>query len=216
MGSTRRSFTEEYKDQAVAFVIEGNRSVADVARNIGVHEMTLGKWVKKTRDSQREQIPPDAELTGSERLELIRLRAGLKDDKATIAELQMQVEFAKKSGDLVRERQAVKFAAIADWADSNSYPVAFHVRRAGGVSLGLLRLADGRSVPAFEGRHHPYCDHEEAPCGGPRESGRPSPSRRPGRLAAPAVSQACLAPHEGRWPARTPSEGVETHDHRWG
>ena len=41
MGSTRRSFTEEYKDQAVAFVIEGNRSVADVARNIGVHEMTL-------------------------------------------------------------------------------------------------------------------------------------------------------------------------------
>src|SRR5450756_1548842 len=33
-------------------------------------------------------------------------------------------------------------------------------------------------------------------------------------LGAPAVSQACLAPHEGRWPARTPSEGVETHDHR--
>src|SRR5664280_2132279 len=96
MGSTRRSFTEEYKDQAVAFVIEGNRSVADVARNIGVHEMTLGKWVKKTRDSQQEQIPPDAELTGSERLELIRLRAELKDDKATIAELQMQVEFARK------------------------------------------------------------------------------------------------------------------------
>src|SRR5664280_121667 len=25
--------------------------------------------------------------------------------------------FCKKSGDLVRERQAVKFAAIADWAD---------------------------------------------------------------------------------------------------
>src|SRR5664280_961552 len=118
MGSTRRSFTEEYKDQAVAFVIEGNRSVADVARNISVHEMTLGRWVKKTRDSQREQIPPDAELTGSERLELIRLRAELKDEKATIAELQMQVEFA----------------AIADWADSNSYPVAFMC-----VELGVSR-----------------------------------------------------------------------------
>jgi hypothetical protein len=35
-----RRFTEEHKDQAVAFVIEGNRSVADVAR---IHEMTLGK-----------------------------------------------------------------------------------------------------------------------------------------------------------------------------
>ena len=80
MGSTRRSFTEEYKDQAVAFVIEGNRSVADVARNIGVHEMTLGKWVKKTRDSQQEQIPPE-ELNGSERLELIRLRAELPNSR---------------------------------------------------------------------------------------------------------------------------------------
>jgi transposase len=96
MGSTRRSFTEEYKEQAVAFVIEGNRSVADVARNIGVHEMTLGKWVKKARDSQREQSPPDAELTESERGELIRLRAELKDVRSENAELQMQVEFAKK------------------------------------------------------------------------------------------------------------------------
>src|SRR5450759_584611 len=40
----------------------------------------------------------------------------------------------KKSGDLVRERQALKFAAIADWADSNSYPVAFMC-----VELGVSR-----------------------------------------------------------------------------
>jgi transposase len=96
MGSTRRRFTEEYKDQAVAFVIDGGRSIADVARNIGVHEMTLGKWVKKARDAQAVQVPPDAPLTESERAELIRLRADSKDQAATIAELQMQVEFAKK------------------------------------------------------------------------------------------------------------------------
>jgi len=96
MGSTRRRFTEEYKDQAVAFVIEGGRSVADVARNIGVHEMTLGKWLKKDRDAREQQVPPDAPLTESERAELVRLRGEAKDDAATIAELQMQVEFAKK------------------------------------------------------------------------------------------------------------------------
>src|SRR5262250_1386581 len=96
MGATRRRFTEEYKEQAVAFVIDGDRAVAEVARNIGVHEMTLGKWVKKARDARAEQTPPDAPLTESERAELIRLRAVTKDDKATIGELQMQVEFAKK------------------------------------------------------------------------------------------------------------------------
>ena len=96
MGATRRRFTEEYKEQAVAFVIDGNRSMAEVARNIGVHEMTLGNWVKKARQARAEQTPADAPLEESERAELVRLRGEAKDDKATIAELQMQVEFAKK------------------------------------------------------------------------------------------------------------------------
>ena len=96
MGSTRRSFTEEYKTEAVAFVLDGNRSIADVARNIGVHEMTLGKWVKKTRQERDEAVPADAPLPESERVELLRLRGELKDAKAENAELRMQVEFAKK------------------------------------------------------------------------------------------------------------------------
>lgn len=96
MGSTRRSFTEEYKEEAVKFVIEGHRSVAEVARNIGVHEMTLGKWVKKTREAKAAATPADAPLTETERMEFIRLRASDKEKDATIAELRMQVEFAKK------------------------------------------------------------------------------------------------------------------------
>lgn len=96
MGSTRRSFTEEYKEEAVRFVIEGGRSIAEVARNIGVHEMTLGKWVKRARDAQAAATPADAPLTETERMELIRLRCSDKDKDATISELRMQVEFAKK------------------------------------------------------------------------------------------------------------------------
>jgi transposase len=96
MGSTRPRFTEDYKKQAVTFVIEENRSIAEVARNIGVHEMTLGKWVKKARDERAAQVPPDEPLSEAERAELARLRGEAKNDKATIAELRMQLEFAKK------------------------------------------------------------------------------------------------------------------------
>lgn len=96
MGSTRRSFSEEYKDEAVKFVIDGNRSIAEVARNIGVHEMTLGKWVKKVREAKAAATPADAPLTETERMELIRLRATDKEKDSTISELRMQVEFAKK------------------------------------------------------------------------------------------------------------------------
>jgi transposase len=96
MGSTRRSFTDEYKEEAVRFVIEGGRPIAEVARNIGVHEMTLGKWVKRAREAVQAATPADAPLTESERVELIRLRAETKDRDAENAELRMQVEFAKK------------------------------------------------------------------------------------------------------------------------
>jgi transposase len=87
MGSTRRSFTAEYKSQAVSLVMDGHRSIAEVARNIGVHEMTLGKWVKKAKDESGNS--GERPLDVSERAELERLRA-------ENAELQMQVEFAKK------------------------------------------------------------------------------------------------------------------------
>ena len=96
MGSTRRAFTDEYKASAVAFVVEEGRSIAEVARNIGVHEMTLGKWVKKTRDAAESALPADALLSMSERAELLELRAEVKSVRSENAELQMQVEFAKK------------------------------------------------------------------------------------------------------------------------
>jgi transposase len=96
MGSTRRTFTDEYKQQLVAFVIDDGRSIASVAKNVGVHEMTLGKWVRKARDEREPEPPDEAGLSQSERLELIRLRGELKEARAENAELQMQVEFAKK------------------------------------------------------------------------------------------------------------------------
>lgn len=39
MGSTCRSFTDEYKPSAVSFVLGGRRPIAEVARDIDVHEI---------------------------------------------------------------------------------------------------------------------------------------------------------------------------------
>ena len=82
--ATRRRFTQEYKDQAVSLHLDSGRSIDEVARSIGVHEMTLGKWVKKARDSGRVL---DKDLSETERAELERLR---KD----IAVLRMERDFA--------------------------------------------------------------------------------------------------------------------------
>ena len=75
--------------QAVAFVSNEGRPVAEVTRNIGVHEITLRKWVRKAKDSGSGDDSPDRSLSDSERAELERLRV-------ENAELKMQVAFAKK------------------------------------------------------------------------------------------------------------------------
>ncbi|WP_380174408.1 transposase [Kineococcus sp. DHX-1] len=88
MGSTRRHFTPEYKAQAVACVLDDHRAIGEVARNSGVHEMTLGKWVKKERES-RNGAQQSAPLDESERAELERLRVEVR-------QARMEAEFAKK------------------------------------------------------------------------------------------------------------------------
>jgi transposase len=86
MGSTRRSFTVEYKKAAVEFVLDGGRSIADVAKSIGVSETSLGNWVKKEKESRGEDERP---LTLGERAELESLRAENR-------RLKMEAEFEKK------------------------------------------------------------------------------------------------------------------------
>jgi transposase len=86
MGSTRRAFTAEYKANAVSLVLIDGRSVADVAKGIGLHEQTLRNWVNKEKAKQ----PEDTELSESEKKELERLRVEVSD-------LKMQLEFAKKA-----------------------------------------------------------------------------------------------------------------------
>ena len=82
--ATRRRFTQEYKDQAVSLHLDSGRSIAEVAKSIGVHEMTLGKWVKKAREAGQVL---DKDLSETERAELERLR---KDN----AVLRMERDFA--------------------------------------------------------------------------------------------------------------------------
>jgi transposase len=86
MGSTRRRFTDEYKARAIDLVINDNRAIGEAVRSIGVHEMKLGKWVKRARD---EGYVPESPLSEDERAELERLREQNQ-------RLRMEAEFAKK------------------------------------------------------------------------------------------------------------------------
>lgn len=67
----RRTFTAEFKDEAVKMVLERGLTVAQAARDLDVGETTLGRWVQVA--SQAAEAPEKA-LGWSEREELKRLR----------------------------------------------------------------------------------------------------------------------------------------------
>lgn len=66
---TRRTYTPEFKAEAIKLVLEGGLSRAQAARDLGVAESVLGRWVQKAREAQAGDA-----LTTAERAELKRLR----------------------------------------------------------------------------------------------------------------------------------------------
>jgi len=66
----RRAYTDEFKLEAVKLVIEQGLSVAEAARNLGIHANVLRKWKAKFEADQE-----DPSLTEDERMEMARLRA---------------------------------------------------------------------------------------------------------------------------------------------
>ncbi|OIQ85804.1 transposase [mine drainage metagenome] len=75
MSVSRRKFTTEYKVQAAHRVIDSGRTVTEVARELGLVEVTLGNWVRAERLRMQAVEGSDVEpLSGAERVELMRLR----------------------------------------------------------------------------------------------------------------------------------------------
>jgi len=67
----RRRFDREFKDGAVRIVRETERPIAQVARELGINEGSLGNWVNQDR---RRRDRGNGALSEDERTELVRLR----------------------------------------------------------------------------------------------------------------------------------------------
>lgn len=60
MANKPRFYPQEFKDKAVALVQSSGRSVADVARSLGVSDRTLWNWVNNARKQQARASDPSA------------------------------------------------------------------------------------------------------------------------------------------------------------
>jgi transposase len=91
----RRNYSAEYRAEAVKRVIESSRPVAQVARELGILEGTLGNWVAAYR---REHAGEEPQLSLDERVRLHEVERELR-------EVKMENEFLKKCASYFAQRQ---------------------------------------------------------------------------------------------------------------
>ena len=58
MPRPKKSFSLEFKDEAVKMVIETSRPIARVAKELGINDGTLGNWVSAYRREHAGEEPP--------------------------------------------------------------------------------------------------------------------------------------------------------------
>lgn len=89
MARQRRHFTQEHKDEIVRMVLDGPRPIAHVAREVGIHDTTLGNWVKDYRRRHGGALSADSasEPKSARERELERENRKLREE----------VEFLKKA-----------------------------------------------------------------------------------------------------------------------
>ncbi len=87
---TRRKFSDEFKRDAVEIVRSSGKSIAEVARELGIYDSSLGSWVRQDEINRGE-------------------REGLtSDDKGRLSELE------RENARLRMERELLK-RAVAFW-----------------------------------------------------------------------------------------------------
>jgi transposase len=81
------TYTPEFKEQAVKRVIDNSLPIAQVARELGINDTTLGFWVKDYRRKLgRQPLPP--EMPDQDRMRELERRN---------RELEMENAFLKKA-----------------------------------------------------------------------------------------------------------------------
>ena len=87
----RRSFTREFKLESVRLVSERGLSVSQAARDLGIHENVLRKWVRQYREDPAHAFPGAGQM---------------KPEQAEVAQLKNEIRKLKAERDILKKAAA--------------------------------------------------------------------------------------------------------------
>ena len=85
----RKTYSKEFKLDAISLVVEQGYSKAEAARNLGINANILGRWIKDADNNDGHAFRGNGKLT-QEQLEIRQLKVQVKH-------LEMEREILKKA-----------------------------------------------------------------------------------------------------------------------
>ncbi|MDA8070224.1 MAG: transposase [Actinomycetota bacterium] len=84
--TTNKRYSDEFKADAVALLRRSGRPIAEVARELGITDTSLGSWA---RDAARNDTPEQVAAAAQEAKDVARLRKRVR-------ELEQEIEILKR------------------------------------------------------------------------------------------------------------------------
>lgn len=95
--NTRKKYDRQFKIDAVSMVVNGERTVASVARDLGIDPNLLYRWKQELSSEKNDAFPGKGRL-GPQEEELRRLRRELEQAKEDREILKKALAFFSKHG----------------------------------------------------------------------------------------------------------------------
>src|SRR5450756_1278376 len=132
---TRRSFTDEFKREAVSLLVLSGRPLTQVAIELGIQPSMLRSW-RSTVNGTVSQLAGTAGVSAA---------VAASSEQSEIRRLRRELERAQMERDILKKPSASSRShrdeVLLHRGPSNRIPGADHVRRAGGEPQRLLRVA---------------------------------------------------------------------------
>ena len=78
MTKPRRQYSPEYKQEAVGLVRQSGQPISHIARNLGINDGLLRRWIKEQSDSAKKPFPGQGNPRDEE---ILRLKKELVEVK---------------------------------------------------------------------------------------------------------------------------------------
>ena len=124
MQKVQKTYTQEFKREAVRLVQTSGKSIAQIARELGISDSSIHQWRKELAEHGPEAFPGSGHQTAVE--EENRRRVSGTGENAT------RTRYSKKNSQYLLARPAVRYQVVEDYR--KEYPVSV-LCEALGVSL---------------------------------------------------------------------------------